>query len=57
MTVNGQPADVLAAVGYPGAGDGYQVNFHMPPDVQKGNAIIQLTAAWVPGAPVSIPVQ
>jgi hypothetical protein len=57
VTVNGKPADVLAAVGYPGAVDGYQVNFRIPPDVQKGNAIIQLAAAWVPGAPVSIPVQ
>jgi uncharacterized protein (TIGR03437 family) len=27
VTVNGKPAEVLAAVGYPGVVDGYQVNF------------------------------
>src|SRR5690348_15890971 len=27
VTVNGKPAEVLRAVGYPGAVDGYQVNF------------------------------
>jgi hypothetical protein len=57
LTVNGKAADVLAAVGYPGAVDGYQVNFRMPSDVPKGTATIQLTAAWIPGAPVSITVQ
>ena len=57
VMVNGEAAEVLAAVGYPGAVDGYQVNFRMPPDRQKGNATIQLTAAWIPGAPISIPVQ
>jgi uncharacterized protein (TIGR03437 family) len=35
VTVNGEAATVLAAVGYPGAVDGYQVNFRMPSDVQK----------------------
>jgi hypothetical protein len=57
VSVNGEAADVLGAVGYPGSVDGYQVNFRMPSDVQKGNAVIQVTAAWIPGAPVSIPVQ
>jgi uncharacterized protein (TIGR03437 family) len=57
VTVNGETAEVLAPVGYPGSVDGYQVNFQMPSDIQKGNASIQLTAAWIPGAPVSIPVQ
>jgi len=57
VTVNGKPADVLAAVGYPGSTEGYQVNFRMPPDAAKGSAIIQVSAAWVAGAPVSIVVQ
>ncbi len=30
VTVNGVPAAVLGAVGYPGATDGYQVNFRVP---------------------------
>jgi uncharacterized protein (TIGR03437 family) len=57
VTVNGKPADVLASVGFPGAVDGYQVNFRVPPDTVKGVATIQVSAAWVTGAPVSIMVQ
>src|SRR5690242_4293063 len=30
VTVNGKSAEVLAAVGYPGAIGGYQVNFRVP---------------------------
>ena len=57
VTVNGKPAEVLAAVGFPGAVDGYQVNFRVPPDTAKGTATIQVTAAWIAGPAVSIPVQ
>ena len=57
VTVNGVPAEVLAAVGYPGAVDGYQVNFRVPPDASKGGATIQVTAVWIPGPPVSIAIQ
>ena len=57
VTVNGKAAEVMGAVGYPGAMDGYQVNFRVPPDTPKGSASIQVTAAWIPGAPVSIAVQ
>jgi uncharacterized protein (TIGR03437 family) len=57
LTVNGSPAQVLAAVGYPGGVDGYQVNFQVPPGVVPGMATIQVSAAWIPGPAVSIPVQ
>ena len=57
VTVNGKSAEVLAATGYPGALDGYQVNFRIPSDTAKGTAAIQVSAAWIPGAPVSIQVQ
>lgn len=57
VTVNGKSADVLAAVGYPGAVDGYQVNFRVPSDISSGAATIQISAAWIPGAPVSISVK
>jgi uncharacterized protein (TIGR03437 family) len=57
VTVNGEAAEVLAAVGYAGSVDGYQVNFQMPFDVRTGSAMIQLAAAWIPGTPVSIAVQ
>jgi hypothetical protein len=57
LTVNGKSAEVLAAVGYPGDVDGYQVNFRVPPDAPKGVVSLQVTAAWISGAPVSITVQ
>ena len=57
VTVNGKPAEVLGAVGYPGAVDAYQVNFRVPPDTAKGSATIQVIAAWIPGQSVNIIVQ
>jgi uncharacterized protein (TIGR03437 family) len=57
VTVNGKPADVLGAVGYPGAVDGYQVNFRVPPDTAKGVAAIQVSAAWVASTVAHITVQ
>ena len=57
VTVNGKPAEVLGAVGFPGSVEGYQVNFQVPPDIGKGTATIQVSAAWVGGAPVIIMVQ
>jgi len=56
VSVNGESAEVLGAVGYPGAVDGYQLNFRMPSDV-RGTATIQVSAAWISGSPVQIPVQ
>lgn len=57
VTVNGKSAELLGAVGYPGGVDGYQVNFRMPSDTAKGSAAIQITAAWIAGMIVNIPVQ
>jgi uncharacterized protein (TIGR03437 family) len=57
VMVNGEPAEVLASVGYPGAVDAYQVNFRVPPGTAKGTAAVQVTAAWVPGSSVNIIVQ
>ena len=38
VTVNGRPAEVLAAVGQPGAVNSYQVNFRVPSATIKGVA-------------------
>lgn len=57
VTVNGKPAEVTAAVGYPGAVDGYQVNFLVPADTAKGVATVQVTAAWIAGPAVNISIQ
>jgi len=57
VTINGKPAEVLSATGYRGAVDGYQVNFRVPPGTAKGPASIQVSAAWISGPAVSVPVQ
>jgi hypothetical protein len=56
VIVNGRAAQVLDAVGFPGAVDGYQVNFRLPPGT-TGPASIHVSAAWISGTPVSIPVR
>lgn len=57
VIVNGKSAEVLAAVGYPGARDGYQVNFRLPPDTPRGTATVQISAAWTTSSAGTIPVQ
>jgi uncharacterized protein (TIGR03437 family) len=57
VTVNGESAEVTAAVGYPGSIDGYQVNFRVPSGASKGTATIQVSAAWIAGPAVSIAIQ
>jgi uncharacterized protein (TIGR03437 family) len=56
VSVNGKPAEVINAIGWPGQVDTYRVDFRLP-DTASATAAIQLTAAWIPGAAVSIPVQ
>jgi len=57
VTVNGKPAEVIGAVGYPGAVNGYQVNIRIPGDVEKGKATLQVSAAWIVGTEVQIRIQ
>jgi uncharacterized protein (TIGR03437 family) len=57
VTVNGTSAEVVGSVGLPGSVDGYQVNFRVPASGASGMASVQLSAAWIPGVPVSIPIQ
>ena len=57
VTVNGESAEVLTAIGSPGTIDSYRVDFRVPPDISPGAATIQISAAWIPGAPVSIAVK
>ena len=56
-TVNGRPADVIGAVGFPGQVDTYQINVRVPPGTASGTARLQLSAAWIAGPAVSIPIQ
>jgi hypothetical protein len=57
VLVNGKSAEVLAAVGYPGTIDGFQVNFRLPAGTAQGAATVQVSAAWIPSSPVTIQVK
>jgi hypothetical protein len=57
VLVNGNPSEVLYAGGYPGAVDGYQVNFRVPDGTPSGQASLQVAAAWITGAAINIPVE
>ena len=57
VRVNGKPAELIGAVGFPGAMDGYQVNFRVPTDAAKGPAQIQLSTAFLSAPMVSISIQ
>ena len=57
VSVNDQPADVLTSVGWPTLIDSYRVDFRVPDGIAPGTAAVQLTAAWISGAPVSISVR
>jgi hypothetical protein len=57
MTVNGQSAEVINKIGWPGKVDTYRLDFRVPDGTTAGMAAIQLTAAWIPGTSVNIPIQ
>jgi len=56
VSINGNPAQVLYAGGYPGTTDVYQVNLQLPSGIQPGMASLQLTSAWQRSVPVQIPI-
>ncbi len=57
VTVNGQPAQVINSVGWPGMVDTYRVDFRVPDGTASGAASIQLSAAWIAGHEVQVHFQ
>jgi uncharacterized protein (TIGR03437 family) len=57
ITMNGQSAKVINAIGWPGLVDTYRIDFQVPAGATRGTAAIQVKAAWIPSAPVSISIQ
>jgi hypothetical protein len=57
VTVNGQSAEVINTIGWPGLVDTYRVDFRVPSGITTGPAAIQLSAAWILGPSVNIPIQ
>jgi hypothetical protein len=56
VTFNGQELPVINKIGWPGQKDLYRVDFQVPSDASSGMATLQLTATWIPGPAVTIPV-
>jgi len=57
VIVGGKEAEVINKVGWPGTSDLYRIDFRVPSGLAPGIATIQLTAAWIPGPAVEIPVR
>ncbi len=57
VTVNGAQAVVLNKAGWPGETNVYRVDFRVPDGIPAGTGAVRLTAAWIPGPEVTIPVR
>lgn len=55
--VNGTAVNASTQVGWPGTTGTYRVDFRVPEDTAAGLATVQLSAAWIPGPAIQIPVQ
>ena len=56
-TVNDNQAQVINKIGWPGETNLYRVDFRVPESTPPGAARVRLTAAWIPGSEVMIPVR
>jgi DNA-binding winged helix-turn-helix (wHTH) protein/TolB-like protein len=50
VTMNGTPAEVMYAGGYPGTTDTYQINFRVPSGLMAGTGNVIVSSAWIPSA-------
>ena len=57
VTVDGIAAEVISAFGVPGSVDTYEIQVRVPPGTDRGQASVQITAAWVRGPAVTIPIR
>jgi uncharacterized protein (TIGR03437 family) len=55
--VDGNAANVVNKIGWPGTTDTYRVDIRVPDGTTPGLAKVQLTAAFILGREVSLPVQ
>jgi hypothetical protein len=56
VSVGGRAAEVLNKVGWPGSMDAYRVDFRVPDGTRSGTVAIQLSAAWIAGPEIQIPI-
>jgi hypothetical protein len=56
-TVNDKPAEVVNRIGWPATVGNYRVDVRIPDGTPAGTAGIQVTAAWIAGSDVKIPIR
>ena len=56
VLLNDNPAPAIEAIGMPGAAGIYRVKFRVPDNTQAGMMTVQISAAWMKGLAVRIPV-
>ena len=57
VTVNGNAAEVVNKIGWPGTVDAYRVDIRVPAGTAPGLAMVRLAAGFIAGRAVSVPVQ
>jgi uncharacterized protein (TIGR03437 family) len=57
VTINGQPAQVVNQIGWPGATDIYRIDVIVPDGMPAGPARFQITVAWIAGAEFLVPTR
>ncbi len=57
VTINDLPAAVSNQVGWPGTSDTYRLDVTLPSGIAAGTASVSISAAWIPGPAVNIPVR
>jgi hypothetical protein len=57
VIVNGNGAEVINKIGWPGETNVYRIDFILPDSALAGSATLRLIAAWIPGSEVTIPVR
>ncbi len=57
VLANGKSSPVINQIGLPGTRDIYHVAFRVPNDITAGPARVQISAAWVKGSAVAMPVR
>jgi len=57
VTVNGNVTDVVNKIGWPGSTDTYRLDIRVPNETPPGMAALQVTAAFIAGGEVRIPIQ
>jgi uncharacterized protein (TIGR03437 family) len=57
VLVDGKASPAINQVGFPGTTDTYRVDFRVPDTIAAGTVPIQVSAAWVKGTGVRIPVR